>query len=222
MKLSPWDLLAILAVVGMCVLGAIFVQIFLEPHSAINPFPPKALPAQMILPSATATMHELAATWTPTPEIVQQQTQSATAVPLATATEYVVATQQDPMAVVTTTFEPVPLENAKDFDCVLDAMAPANATTFGRGTQFTARWTIKNVGVHPLDADNLDYRFVMGERMQGSQTVFDLPKTVLRWQTIDLVVPMVAPSVPGLYNATWAVGAGKASVCTWTFSIMVK
>jgi hypothetical protein len=222
MKLSTWDILAILAVLGICVLGGVFLQILVEPHSAINPFPPHDMPQQVVLPSPTPTLKELPATWTVTPSAVQEKVANATQAPLETATVYEVPTQQDPLAVVTTTFEPVPPENPKEFDCVMEAMAPANAMTFDRNAHFEARWTIKNVGVRPLDSDNLDFRYVMGEKMQGDKNVYDLPATVLRWQTVDLVVPMVAPANPGLYTATWAVGAGKASVCTWTFSIMVR
>lgn len=65
MKLAVWDILAIFTLVAMCVMGLIFIQILANPYSPINPFPPVSLPATIVLPSTTATLRSLPATWTP-------------------------------------------------------------------------------------------------------------------------------------------------------------
>ena len=48
-------------------LGGIFLQIFADPYSVINPFPPPTLPATLTIPSSTPTQRSLPPTWTYTP-----------------------------------------------------------------------------------------------------------------------------------------------------------
>lgn len=67
MRLTLWDILAIIVVVALVLVGVIFVQIFLDPFSSVNPFPPETLPAPIQLPTSTNTPRVLPATWTPTP-----------------------------------------------------------------------------------------------------------------------------------------------------------
>lgn len=67
MRLTLWDILAIMVTVALVLVSVIFVQIFLDPYSAVNPFPPESLPAVIQLPTSTNTPRVLPATWTPTP-----------------------------------------------------------------------------------------------------------------------------------------------------------
>jgi hypothetical protein len=62
-----WNILTILALLGVACIGCLFLTIFTNPRSAFNPFPPPTLPAVMQLPSSTPTSSViLPATWTPT------------------------------------------------------------------------------------------------------------------------------------------------------------
>jgi hypothetical protein len=65
MKIAIWDILAILGLALLCGMLVLFLQIFINPYNALNPFPPPTLPAQVVLPSSTATLLKLPPTWTP-------------------------------------------------------------------------------------------------------------------------------------------------------------
>lgn len=66
MKDSTWNLLAIFTLAALVLVVVLFVVIFLNPQSALNPFPPEPLPTQLVLPTATPTYRQLPPTWTPT------------------------------------------------------------------------------------------------------------------------------------------------------------
>jgi hypothetical protein len=83
-----WDILTILALVGFLIIGCVFLVIFLNPQSALNPFPPQALPTLYISPTPTPTGRVLPPTWTisPSPEPSVTYTPGPTATPLVTDT----------------------------------------------------------------------------------------------------------------------------------------
>lgn len=66
-KLSFWDILASLVVVGVLGLAVVFLNIFINPYSSMNPFPPatKIPPAQST--AAALTQQTLPGIWTGTP-----------------------------------------------------------------------------------------------------------------------------------------------------------
>jgi hypothetical protein len=67
MKLTIWDILAMITLFAVVVIGILFLLIFANPYSAVNPFPPPTVPPTLALPSLTHTPRSLPATWTPTP-----------------------------------------------------------------------------------------------------------------------------------------------------------
>ena len=62
-----WNFLTLLVILGMLAVAGFFGFIFLNPTSPINPYPPAALPATLVLPSATSTPLPPPATATATP-----------------------------------------------------------------------------------------------------------------------------------------------------------
>ena len=69
MRISIWDILSILVIImTLCLCGA-FAQIFTNPYTAINVFPPPTPFATLhvVIPTFTPTQREMPATWTPTP-----------------------------------------------------------------------------------------------------------------------------------------------------------
>ncbi|MCC6148032.1 MAG: hypothetical protein IT308_10750 [Anaerolineaceae bacterium] len=60
-----WNILTVLALVGIIVVIGWFAIVFENPYAAINPFPPPTLPVPIVLPSATPTVPQLPPTWTP-------------------------------------------------------------------------------------------------------------------------------------------------------------
>lgn len=84
MKLSIWDILTIVVVAITAILLLVMLVIFINPNSSINPFPQPTLPALVVLPSPTATLYMLPATWTPTPLVEATRMPSSTPIPTMT------------------------------------------------------------------------------------------------------------------------------------------
>ena len=87
-----WNLLTVLILVGAVCVLSLFLMIFINPQSALNPFPPPTVPALLVLPTASPTaLNQLPPTWTPT--AVQPPTETptprSTNTPTVTATFYV-------------------------------------------------------------------------------------------------------------------------------------
>lgn len=72
-----WNVLTILALLGILLVSVIFLVIFVNPTSAFNPLPPPSMPVALVLPTSTPTPKVLPPTWTPTATM----TQTATATP---------------------------------------------------------------------------------------------------------------------------------------------
>jgi hypothetical protein len=100
MKLTIWDVLSIVLLVGTVLVVVFVLQIYNNPTSALNPFPPSSnagLPTLLVLPTRTNTPLKLPATWTPTPRGGVPPTDAATTLrptwtPLPTSTGFVIPT----------------------------------------------------------------------------------------------------------------------------------
>ncbi len=66
---KTWDILTLVMIVLTLVLCSIFAMILANPYSGLNPFPPFTAVPTLNLPSPTATLMPLPATWTPTPTV---------------------------------------------------------------------------------------------------------------------------------------------------------
>ena len=87
MRLTLWDVLTILLLIALVLAGVVFLQIFIDPYTSLNPFPPPTLPAVIQLPTSTNTPRVLPPTWTPTAPTGGQATlrPSSTLPPAATS-----------------------------------------------------------------------------------------------------------------------------------------
>lgn len=88
MKISFWDILTgILMFAGFGIV-LVFANIFIDPYTILNPFPPPTLQPTLRVPTATPTQRLLPAIWTVTPTGTQATTTarpSGTAVPSRTS-----------------------------------------------------------------------------------------------------------------------------------------
>lgn len=87
MKMSIWDILAIVLIAAALIIGAVILVIFVNPDSSVNPFPPPTLPPTVVIPTSTATLVSLPPTWTPVPII--EATKAPTSTPFPTETPFV-------------------------------------------------------------------------------------------------------------------------------------
>lgn len=85
-----WNVLTAIVVLMVLCVGGVFLVVFLNPNTSINPFPPPTLPAVAELPTSTPTPRNLLpSTWTPTitPSPTLTDTPVPTETPIADATE---------------------------------------------------------------------------------------------------------------------------------------
>jgi type VI secretion system secreted protein VgrG len=69
-----WNIAAALVLLATLGLGIIFLGIFVNPASSLNPFPPPPAPTRLLFPTATITPLSLPSTWTPSPTVVPSET----------------------------------------------------------------------------------------------------------------------------------------------------
>jgi len=86
-----WNLLSIVALLGIVGIVALVMNIYQNPESSVNPFPPPTLPAALVLPTSTPTQRVLPPTWTPTASLTPTQpeptdTLEAPTLPVANST----------------------------------------------------------------------------------------------------------------------------------------
>lgn len=63
-----WNILTLLTLLGVVAVALIFLAIFINPYSSLNPFPPATLPAVIAFPTPTSTpVRFLQPTWTASP-----------------------------------------------------------------------------------------------------------------------------------------------------------
>jgi hypothetical protein len=101
---SPADLvltvISVIALIGVVCVGVVFLVIFFNPQSSINPFPPPTLPALAQFPTSTPTpQNVLPPTWTLEPTAVPSDTPQPSPTQLPTDTP----TQEPPVEQATPT-----------------------------------------------------------------------------------------------------------------------
>lgn len=92
-----WNTLSIIMLAAMVFVGIIFLVIFVNPNSPLNPFPPVSLPAAITLPTETPARPTFPATWTATAALV-----TATVAPPATEIPVVSATPVESVSITPT------------------------------------------------------------------------------------------------------------------------
>jgi hypothetical protein len=86
-----WNVLTALVLAMAACMAGIFLLIFTNPHSALNPYPPPTLPTPLAFPTGTATSAiQLPPTWTvaPTQEPSETPTLLPSSTPIPTFTPY--------------------------------------------------------------------------------------------------------------------------------------
>jgi hypothetical protein len=109
------------------------------------------------------------------------------------------ATSPPPTAAPTSTPTPVPCDKAAPGDPI-DITIPDD-TPISAGTGFTKTWRLVNSGTCTW---NQNYAVVWQSGAQmGVEDVVFLNGTISPGQTVDISVPMTAPTEPGTYQTNW-------------------
>jgi len=83
-----WNILTLLALLGVVAIVLIFLAIFLKPSSSLNPFPPATLPVVIEFPTPTVTpIRFLQPTWTVSPTLEPTTTSTPPPSPTSPPTE---------------------------------------------------------------------------------------------------------------------------------------
>ncbi|HMD87969.1 MAG TPA: NBR1-Ig-like domain-containing protein [Anaerolineaceae bacterium] len=224
MKNTTWNILTVLVLLATCLMAVMVIQIYSHPDSALNPFRAPGLTATVVIPSATPTLRQLPPTWTFTPLSPAQASNgrsSTTSQPGQAAYGHSVMPSLTPTLTAVPSFTPRAPGTPRPYDCVLTDQLPPNGSNFNPGAEFYATWTIENIGWNSLVASDVDYRYLNGTHLQQQKDAYDLPQTLMRSSSISLVVPMLAPTAPGNYAATWAIISAKKVICSWTIQVNV-
>lgn len=188
-----------IAVIGIC-LGFFLL-------SACAPSAPASTPTPDQNPFRT----EIAATVLAQVTRDLSLTPSATPVPSLTATqaptETAVSTQAQTDTVTpgpeATLFSGTP-GTATDDLAEWVSQSIADGTVFAPGETFTIVWTLKNAGKSTWTPFYL-LRFYSGDVFGAPEEIF-LDRDVLPGETIDIVIPMTAPTALGEYRSDWVMG----------------
>lgn len=231
MKLTIWDIMAMITIFAVVAVGILFILIFANPYTAVNPFPPPTLPPTLALPTLTHTPRSLPATWTPAPEGSEAQNPEtgasgavvlvATSTPQPTATSFTLPTFTPTLTFTKTPVPPTVTPTRTHDQALWIKQSPVDGTILSPGQDFDMVWTIKNIGVNTWTA-NYSYAYARGVSIH-KQDRYKLNRTVGIDETIDLMVDMVAPSEPGGYTTVWRlINETEKAFYTFTFVFTVR
>lgn len=111
-------------------------------------------------------------------------------------------------------------EPPPEFACKVISVTPAPGAHMKPDRDFTTTWRISNRGSAAWDANNVDYKYILGAKIH-KQPIYDLPFSVPTGNTVYLSVAMHSPSKPGTYSATWAMNQSKEFFCKLEMKIVV-
>jgi hypothetical protein len=220
MKLSVWDILAVLVLLAiLCLVGSGSI-IFFNPYSTLNPFPPPTEPVLITIPTATLVGKTLPPTWTPfvldtvTPRPTWTMVPTSTIISLPTFTPYPSITPLPPLPSATST--------PGEYHCKVTIQSPLNGGVLKTGADFDGKWTLTNDGSEFWDSGQTKARYLSGTKFQKGNDFVSFPKDVAPGGQTDLLADMVAPSDPGIYTAAWGLIYDDTTVCKWTFVVQVQ
>ena len=144
----------------------------------------------------------------------QGQAQPSATSEAPTQTPFVVTatftnTPAQPLATSTNT--PLPATSVPATGCyqayfVADITVPDN-TQMAKGQTFTKTWRIRNNGTCTWTGD-FDIVYTSGTNLASVSSV-DIPKEVKPGETVDISIPMTAPSSDGSYRSSWVIKASN-------------
>jgi polar amino acid transport system substrate-binding protein len=85
-------------------------------------------------------------------------------------------------------------------------------------SDFDATWTVKNISGTDWSSDSVDYKFISGTELHKT-AVYDFVQTIKPGQSVDIIVDMLGPTTPGIYNTKWAIVSGGKTLCILNLSV---
>lgn len=171
---------------------------------------------------------EIANRASPTSPATATLAPTATEIPSSTpAPSFTPVNTLPPLPTATNTFIPAtatitPTSTPTDYNCSITSVSPASNAQFSKREDFDGRWTVKNTGTQTWVANDVDYRYVSGEKMQKIKDVYDLKADVKPGESVDVIVDMLAPDSTGTFKTTWSLARNSNNFCTLSITIVVK
>jgi ABC-type amino acid transport substrate-binding protein len=86
---------------------------------------------------------------------------------------------------------------------------------------FDAVWTVTNISGSDWSSGSVDYKYVSGTVMH-EKPVYDFTETIKDGESGKIIVDMLAPGTPGVYNTQWAIVSGNKTLCMLSVNVTVK
>jgi hypothetical protein len=146
--------------------------------------------------------------------------------PAPTATNTIPAPTNTPAPTETPTrvFIPwtkTPTATQPVYNCTVTDVSPKSSDTITVDQEFDAKWSLKNSGVNTWSADNADFRYIDGTKLQSKSDLYDLSSDVAPNGTYTVTVDMKAPSSDGTYSTSWGLYLEDGTVCKLSLTINV-
>jgi hypothetical protein len=212
MKLSIWDILTGVMLLGSVILVAVVGSLLLNPPTAVGG---EFIPT-ISIPTSTITPPVMPSTWTPTavdtesPNVVLP-TLRPSSTPEPTVTPFQLPTFT--VAPTTSSSGGGSGGGTSGGNCRVISQSPQDNLTLDRNYDFVMNWTIQNTSNETWQAAAVDLRFVTGERMHYGPDAYDLTQDVPPQGTLNVVVNMRMPSSSGTFVSNWGLYDGVRSVC---------
>ena len=87
-------------------------------------------------------------------------------------------------------------------------------------SDFDTVWAVKNISGADWLSQSVDYKFISGTKLHQKDT-YDFAQTIKNGESGNIMVDMLAPGEPGIYNSTWAIVAGAKTLCTLYMTVTV-
>jgi precorrin-3B methylase len=113
---------------------------------------------------------------------------------------------------------PVATVQPSGYPCVATLTAPQNPVIVL--SNFDTVWTVKNTSEEDWTADSVDYKYINGTKM-NQKDVYNFAQTIKTGESGKIVVGMIAPGEPGIYNTTWAIVSSSKTLCAMTVTVTV-
>jgi hypothetical protein len=120
------------------------------------------------------------------------------------------------------TVDPNPAGPVSVDTCQITAFSPALYSSFAKGYDFDASWTIKNTSSSDWTLGTVDYKYVSGTKLHKFADAYDLPALVKKGESIKVTLDMLAPLSVGTYTTNWALVSGGKTLCNLPLTITVK
>ncbi len=110
----------------------------------------------------------------------------------------------------------------REWDCRLVSYSPPKGAVVKGGSNFTAVWTVENIGTKTWPKKGVDIVYSSGAHLHDGKPYYDIPRAVGPGGKVTVTIAMAAPKLSEVYSTRWSLRVGKRDFCSIRFSIEVE